>query len=73
MSSQTFRIWGKMLHVGHIIYVTMNCGQHHWVPFLNISLRPRWDKTWPENYFPYVKIFLKRFLVNIASLTSRAI
>ena len=73
MLSQTFRIWGEMLHVGHISYVTMNCGKHQWVPFLNISLRPRWEKTLPEKYFPYLKIFLKSLLSNVAFLTFRAI
>ena len=73
MISQTFRIWGEMLHVGHITYVTMNCGQHQWVPFLNISLRPRWEKTLPENYFSYLKISLKSLLFSFAFLTFRAI
>ena len=35
------------------------CGQQQWVPFLNISLRPRWEKTLPENYFPILRFSSK--------------
>ena len=73
MLSQTLRILVEMLHVEYITYVTMNCGQHQWVPFLDISLRPRWEKTLPENYYPYGKIFFNGLLFNVAFITFRAI
>ena len=42
----------------------MKCGQHQWVPSLfSISLRPRWEKTLPENYFPYLKTFFLKKIV----------
>ena len=73
MLSQTFRIWGEMLRVGHIAYVTINCGQHQWVSFLNISLKTWLRENITRKLLSHLKIFLKSLLFNVAILTFCAI